>query len=77
MDERNKVRCLAPTRDFSFVDDTVSGFLLGDDLAIGRVNLGSGFEISIGDCARLISTIMETDVEFVSDDQRFNLPRVR
>jgi nucleoside-diphosphate-sugar epimerase len=45
---------LAPTRDFTYVTDTVAGFLaLGrSDDAIGRtVNLGTGKEISIGEMA--------------------------
>lgn len=41
-----------PTRDFSHVQDTVGGFItaLESDDGLGEVvNLGSGFEISIGD----------------------------
>ena len=56
---------LAPTRDFSYVSDTVRGFLhiAGSDKAIGRVvNLGAGKEISIGDLAQMICSL--TGVEF-------------
>lgn len=62
-----------PTRDFSYVEDTVSGFVcaLRSGAAVGKVvNLGSGFEISIGDTARLIAELMGVDIEIVSDDQR-------
>ncbi len=62
-----------PTRDFSYVTDTAEGFIkaMGSDAAIGNVtNLGSGFEISIGDTARLITELMGVDVKIVSDVQR-------
>jgi NAD dependent epimerase/dehydratase len=62
-----------PTRDFSFVTDTVSGFVAvaRSDKAHGEViNVGSGFEISIGDTARLIAEIMDVEVEIESDAQR-------
>src|SRR5262249_46233526 len=57
---------LHPTRDFSFVADTVRGFLhaVAADAAVGKViNTGSGFEISIGDTVRLIGEVMNTDVK--------------
>src|SRR5688500_5119492 len=43
-----RLGALHPTRDFSYVDDTVSGFIaaLKSDAGVGEViNLGSGFEI--------------------------------
>src|SRR5207237_2964466 len=45
-----KLGALSPTRDFSFVADTVNGFIraLESERSIGEViNVGSGFEISI------------------------------
>ena len=51
---------LSPTRDFNFVADTVSGLIavLDSEQAVGQViNIGSGYEISIADCVRLISEI--------------------
>lgn len=62
-----------PTRDFSFVTDTVAGFIaaLRAERVVGEViNLGSGFEISIGDTARTIADVMGTTVEVVLDEQR-------
>lgn len=62
-----------PTRDFSFVADTAAGFIsvLRATGTEGEViNVGSGFEISIGDTARAIAGIMKADIEIVSDDQR-------
>ncbi len=57
---------LAPTRDFSFVADTASGIAAtaGSEKAIGKVtNIGSGFEISVGDAAALIAEVMGKEVE--------------
>jgi dTDP-glucose 4,6-dehydratase len=51
---------MRPTRDFNFVEDTVAGLIatLDSDAAIGQViNIGSGFEISIGDVVQLLSEI--------------------
>jgi NAD dependent epimerase/dehydratase len=56
---------LTPTRDFSYVDDTVDGFIkaMVSHNAIGEViNLGSNFEISIGECFALIKELMGIDV---------------
>lgn len=64
---------LTPTRDFSFVEDTVRGFIsaLNCNNINGTVtNIGSGFEISIGETARLISELMNVDIELDNDDLR-------
>jgi NAD dependent epimerase/dehydratase len=64
---------VSPTRDFNFVQDTVSGFVaaLQSDQGIGEVvNLGSNFEISIGDTAALIAEAMNAEVEIVTDENR-------
>jgi dTDP-glucose 4,6-dehydratase len=71
--ERIKLGALHPTRDFSYVTDTVAGFLaaLNCDHAIGEViNLGSGFEISIGETSQLLAEIMGKSVTFITDEQR-------
>lgn len=72
-----KLGALHPTRDFNFVEDTVRGFVAVAecDAAVGRVvNVGSNFEISIGDTAKLIAELMQPArghrVEFTSDEQR-------
>ena len=62
-----------PTRDFSFVSDTVTGFMraLQAEHVVGEViNLGSGFEISIGGAARAIADVMGATIEVVQDEQR-------
>jgi len=68
-----KLGALTPTRDFSYVDDTVSGFIAGlmNDDIIGQVtNIGSGFEISIGDTVNMIAEIMNVDINIISDESR-------
>lgn len=64
---------LNPTRDFSYVADTVRGFVRVAESAasVGNViNIGSNFEISIGDTVELIAQQMNVEIEIVSDDQR-------
>lgn len=68
-----KLGDLSPTRDFNYVLDTCEGFILLSeaDSAIGQtVNIGSNFEISVRDTLNLIKKIMDSDVEFVADEQR-------
>ena len=65
---------LTPTRDFSFVQDTVNGFLaaLNSIKGLGQViNLGSNFEISIGETVALIAESMNTTVETASSEERW------
>ena len=68
-----KLGALHPTRDFSYVTDIVAGFVaaLASQRGIGEViNLGSDFEISIGDTARSIADVMRVDIEILTDEQR-------
>ena len=68
-----KLGALLPTRDFSYVQDTVNGFVaaLQSEKGFGEVmNLGSGFEISIGDVAKLISSAMGVPLEISEEKQR-------
>ena len=68
-----KLGALHPTRDFNFVADTVDGFaaVAEADAAVGEVvNVGSNFEISIGDTVRMIAGIMGVEVEVACDRQR-------
>jgi NAD dependent epimerase/dehydratase len=67
-----------PTRDFNYIADISSAFLraLASDRGVGEVaNIGSNFEISIGDTARLIAEIMSADIEIVVDDRRLRPAR--
>tara|TARA_Y100000991_G_scaffold197664_1_gene168281 strand:- start:48 stop:1046 length:999 start_codon:yes stop_codon:yes gene_type:complete len=71
--KRIKLGSLEPTRDFSFVEDTVSGFIkaLESKKSIGEfINLGSSFEISMGDTVKCISELLNTDIEIIIDKQR-------
>jgi NAD dependent epimerase/dehydratase len=68
-----KLGALHPTRDFNYVADTVAGFMsvLSSDRGIGEViNIGSNFEISIGDTARTIAEVMGVQIEIFTDEQR-------
>jgi len=68
-----KLGAVLPTRDFNYVADTVAGFVaaLGSERGVGEViNIGSNFEISIGDTARTIAEVMGAEIEIVTDDQR-------
>ena len=64
---------LMPTRDFNFVNDTVRGFceVASCDEAVGEeINIGSNFEISIGETVGMIAEIMHADAQAVTDTQR-------
>lgn len=64
---------LTPTRDFTFVPDTVAGFTaaLTSDAGIGEViNLGVGFEVSIAETFTLIAEVMGVDAIATEDPAR-------
>ncbi len=68
-----KLGALHPTRDFNYVHDTVDGFiaLAESDQVLGEeVNLGSNYEISIGDTVQLVAEAMGAEVEITTDAQR-------
>jgi NAD dependent epimerase/dehydratase len=68
-----KLGDVTPTRDFNYVEDTCRGFIniAESPATIGQiVNIGSNFEISIGDTLNIIKELMNSDVEFVIDKQR-------
>tara|TARA_Y100000389_G_C17467526_1_gene526990 strand:- start:3227 stop:4240 length:1014 start_codon:yes stop_codon:yes gene_type:complete len=68
-----KLGSLNPTRDFCFVEDTVSGFLsvASTKKSIGEViNIGSGYEISIKDLVSMIGDIMDVKITIKSDKNR-------
>ncbi len=71
--DRIKLGNLEAIRDFTFVDDTVEGFLAAAhaNLWDGQVyNLGSGQEISIGSTADLIFDILQKEIIVEIDQQR-------
>ena len=68
-----KLGAITPTRDFSYVKDTVAGFIsaLMAQNGLGEViNLGSNFEISISDAAQLIAELMGSSIEISCEDER-------
>jgi NAD dependent epimerase/dehydratase len=70
---RIKLGAIHPTRDFNYVKDTVRGLLAvaTADKALGKVvNLGSNYEISIGDAAALVAEVMGVKLEIESEAER-------
>jgi NAD dependent epimerase/dehydratase len=63
---------LGPTRDFTYVSDTVEGFIRAAVAAVvGQTfNLGSGQEISIGDLVQLVGEILGKQLEVEHDHRR-------
>jgi NAD dependent epimerase/dehydratase len=71
--DRVRLGNLSPTRDLNFVLDTVAGFIDAAEHpeALGQViNLGTGREISIGDLAQTIFTLLGKEVPIEPEDQR-------
>ena len=68
-----KLGALSPTRDFNFIDDTVAGFistLRADNISGETINLGSNYEISIGDTVKAIARAYGTDVTVTTENKR-------
>jgi NAD dependent epimerase/dehydratase len=68
-----KLGSINPTRDFSYVNDIVDGFIAALEAAngLGEVfNLGSNFEISISETAMLIADAMNSKIEIICDEIR-------
>lgn len=68
-----KLGALSPTRDFNYVKDTVQGFIavMNSEKSVGEViNIGSNFEVSIGDTAKIIAEIMNVDLTIETDEVR-------
>jgi len=62
-----------PTRDFNFVSDTVEGFIriAESEKSVGQeINIGSGCEISIGDLAEKIISLVGKRAKLVKDEKR-------
>ena len=64
---------LHPTRDYTYISDVVEGFIkaVESSNSIGEViNIGSNFEISIGELAQKIMSIIGKNKEVVVDTKR-------
>ena len=70
---RIKLGALHPTRDFNYVSDTLRGFIavMESPRSIGEViNIGSNFEVSIGDTVKIIAEAMNAQIEIETEDAR-------
>jgi dTDP-glucose 4,6-dehydratase len=72
---KNEIRLgnLTATRDFCYVKDTVAGFIavMRSERAVGEVvNVGSDFEVSIGDAADIIAELMGRKISIRVDEER-------
>ena len=68
-----KLGSLTPTRDFNYVQDTCDAFVAvgNSDQALGKIiNSASRFEISIGQTAEIIATMMKADIEIITEAER-------
>ena len=70
-----KLGTLTPTRDFNYVLDTCAAFeslARADENCLGKIiNSSSNYEISIGDTAKLICKLMNSDLDIITDEVRF------
>ncbi len=76
--DRIRLGALEPQRDFTFVQDTVDGFLRAAECeaAVGQeVNLGSEDTISIGALAHKILALVGRDLPVVCESQRLRPPQ--
>jgi len=70
---RIKLGSLYPTRDLTYVKDTVQGFIkaVESEKSTGEViNVGSSFEISIGDLAELIARVVNVEIHIMQEKER-------
>tara|TARA_Y100000741_G_C18257695_1_gene559584 strand:- start:1577 stop:2575 length:999 start_codon:yes stop_codon:yes gene_type:complete len=72
---KNKIKLgsLSPRRDFTFVSDTVDGFIsaINNKKCLGQtINLGTGKDFSIGQTVKNIENILMKKAEIVTDNKR-------
>ncbi|MGD2087756.1 MAG: NAD-dependent 4,6-dehydratase LegB [Candidatus Aminicenantes bacterium] len=73
-----KLGNMHPTRDFTFVNDTVNGFLeiaLSNQLFGKTTNIGMNSEISIAGLVERLGRLMEVEINIKTDNQRIR-PRM-
>ncbi|MGE3539074.1 MAG: SDR family NAD(P)-dependent oxidoreductase [Candidatus Tectimicrobiota bacterium] len=69
---------LQPVRDFTFVEDTVSGFMhvAESEHTIGQVvNIGTGQGMTIGAVVDLVRGLCRTPKQVITDHERFRPPQ--
>ena len=65
---------ITPTRDYTYIKDTVEAFINiaeSDETSGHTFNIGSNFEISIGDLAKKIVKLLGRDIKILHDENRF------
>ncbi len=68
-----KLGDVSPTRDFNYVKDVCSGFITiaeSEKTISKEINISSNYEISIVDTLNMIKKIMNSEVEFIVEDER-------
>lgn len=68
-----RLGALHPTRDFNYIKDTVNGFIAiaESSKTIGEIiNIGSNYEISIGNTVKLIAELMNVKINILTDSKR-------
>ncbi len=73
-----RLGALSPTRDLTYVDDTVEGFLrAGSVMGVEgeTINLGSGREVSIGELAERVIKLIGKPVRIEADESRMRPER--
>jgi dTDP-glucose 4,6-dehydratase len=73
IEERVVLGSLTPRRDFTFVSDTVAGFLKAGTAACAHgttINLGTGRDVSIREVAQLVFSIVDRPLEIATDTDR-------
>lgn len=71
--EKVKLGSLFPTRDLTYVKDTIEGFIKAaeQERANGEIiNIGSNFEISIEELTKLIAKIIGREIEVETEEER-------
>ncbi|MFC2040937.1 SDR family NAD(P)-dependent oxidoreductase [Chloroflexota bacterium] len=69
---------LHPTRDYTYIEDMVEGFIKAAEspMSVGEViNIGSNFEVSIGDLATRIISLTGKNAEIIFDTSRVRPPK--
>ena len=75
LSKNNKIKLgsLTPRRDFTYVSDTVDGFIsaIGNKKCLGEtVNLGTGKDFSIGQTVKNIENILNKKADIITDNKR-------
>ena len=68
-----KLGNLKSTRDFTYVSDTVEGYIktIKNNKCLGEtINLGTGYDFSIKRTVDLICEILQKDVKIITDKKR-------